>query len=545
MLDRAKRLLEGSDLVSLRRAVDTDLSPSSCVTDLFHGHGLAPSRGTVRIQTCVSPGASNTDSIAAVQDAWDTFVLPRSAQRRNPEHTKNVRPPGRLDARDNGNGQRNRDGKGPVRVAPSTERRAMSVAQLSISSATVTFPPGHVPCCMGTKGHGTKRGRVNHFAVRTPPSTAGYEQDVDCNMNPKGWQNGDGATSDTGPHMATMSEWSLPCNLGPASRSATLGREDACGSITATANRGVEGEFQTGRGGDNRSGDSKGRRTSHSTLEAGNRSFMSDAIASRASSCATINSPTRIAAIMRGMYTEMSNEHHLHPPPIGRHVQHAGSSEVPPAVVSNTAGCFRSPVSAGLSSGFTRDPGDGMCGRHIDDCNSNSDINVNINVGIDSAVNIGSALPLPLLRGTPGTGVMGDVPPSAVNGDAHSLVGSSSSVGGWKEDDYSGTIFSNPRGADDFCEQARAHCSSVPLVDPGIDGVPSALQGGGQQRTQHGMEQEEMKQCGSPGLWSMGFPTPRRDSIAGDGGDVTPRYRNRSALRGWTVGRAAPPLSNK
>lgn len=204
---------------------------------------------------------------------------------------------------------------------PSYLKQALSLAQLSISSKTVDFPAGHVPSVMGAKGHGRKRGRINHFAVKTPSAITppGREPNLVDRAPAKG--DGDSAAGSE-PHstgLGTSSGWNLPHELDPTSVETSGGNGTrrharaaaALGTSSATLN----------------------------TIHADNSisGGTTDFTVSKASSCVTINSPGRISQIVHGVYTGISDDHQLHPPPPVHHQPRGDGEVIAPLVMGAAA----------------------------------------------------------------------------------------------------------------------------------------------------------------------------------------------------------------
>lgn len=163
---------------------------------------------------------------------------------------------------------------------------------MSISSKTVPFPRGHVASVMGAKGYGKKRGRINHFAVRTPPDSPVVEDSNGGGSNEGATAHGPGpedprdAESFDG-RLAMASGWSLPRELDPTSSVTNPVERNGCGGAV------------------NREGSTSGWANCSTHTAA----------PSHASTCDTINSPSRVATIMLGVMPGMSKDHPLHPPP--------------------------------------------------------------------------------------------------------------------------------------------------------------------------------------------------------------------------------------
>eukprot|EP00903_Cladosiphon_okamuranus_P010460 g9896.t1 len=508
VIDRAKKLLENTDLASLRRAVDIDIHPPT----------------------------------TAETGGWDRFVIPISARRRISGHLVHGNLLGAPRASGGalipppcnslgvgvgvgvGRGARLRAkiavhaGAGSTRTRA---RRILSLGQLSISSKTVPFPRGHVPSVMGAKGHGKKRGRINHFAVRTPPPSSWDEDGPDTSPPP----------ADALGRQGITSGWSLSHELDPT-------------STVTDPHKHREG-----------SGSSANNCSVHT--------------ASRVSTCDTINSPSRLAAIMLGV----TGVHTALPPPYGNisdrdgsftsegfsRLETASSSDVdtdasamsdshrrPQPVLPGmgiTAGHFTKDDNSSWAGGaFRRHPvtgggaGDGMAvlegqesssggawpgGHEAHNLSGTGGCVVPASGGgVRRGVDEGDGAARPLLHRVPGSGVRDEPPPSLVvvphDGGrsrgrgptaAAAPLSNGSTMGRWKSDDDGGG------------------CSTISSATGGGGG------GGGAPRNK----------CDTPATW-------RSDDLADLGGIVSgrsdpPPTRSKSALRGWSVDRTVPACS--
>lgn len=376
VIDRAKKLLENTDLVSLRRAVDVDIHPPTTAeanVNLAAHEAAGGGKGGLLLpagnqshhhhlagHNCGDVGGGGDGCVGGVsgpttEDCWDQFVVPLSARRRISGHTAYggnlfgapratggggvvAFPPQRNGGGERGSlGVKNENFKSflPGESTRTRERRALSLSQLSISSKTVAFPRGHVPSVMGAKGHGKKRGRINHFAMPTPPSFSGEDDDDDSKAN---CLRDHGGTSTVAHGLNSItSGWSLPHELDPTSTVTSL-----VGTTT------------------------KKRETSRTANNNNNNCSIQTASASRVSTCDTINSPSRVAAIMMGV---ASGVHKALPPPcinssdgVGGPLKYSGffsprGSDISPAAYSSDVDA--SICSLGNSSGR----GVGGCAR--------------------------------------------------------------------------------------------------------------------------------------------------------------------------------------
>lgn len=652
VIDRAKKLLENSDLASLRRAVDADVNLSttneSNTTLAIHEGADSDRRRCPTPKNSLQEGAD-----AAAGDSWDRFVLPLPAQRGMVAHAGEgsslgapltsgggMMSPWRSDVSGSrGRGELagnvtakqadqaeqadhsskakgvGRGGRGswhdPARsIGGGGERQALSLAQLSISSKTVAFPPGHVPSVLGARGHGRKRGRINHFAVRTPPSTAD-RGNGNSNGNDSGGSgiSGEGKSagdpnddSDTGPsetsalQVCATSAWILPHQLDPTSAITDLG-VPPCGENASATNR-------SGKKGGG------GTAASRSSFEPPADS-PSNPMLSRASSCATINSPSRVSAIMLGMATGISKDHTLHPPPPaaapyanrcslrkGKRVPVAlahrhnggadfsfGGSSICTSVfscsdtsdehspirigfqpylqeqpsTSVTSGYYpssgqlmrvspRPPARSGEETAITAGYGGTRAGGLLRDgdllescslhalppgrCDGAGGGTGDGPGGTDDNNSNHLGLSLPLLRQTPGTGVR-DEPYQIAGGVAtEAMLGSSASVGGWKNDDDRSISTTN----DDDPSISTTTGGGESLDEPSHHGRTP----GGGEKALAGEDIGRQRQCDPP-AWSLGdaSTTIGRTAAASGFSDVT-ISRGESGLRGWTVGQAVP-----
>lgn len=361
MVDRANRLLESSHLASLRRAVETDLNPPTVPAS----NGIT--KETLHLyfpEGSHIPKKVGQGRVRAVEDEWDRIIAPLSASQKvarsggagtgaGGDKTKVVPGFGKVrvpfeatscnknlctvsgsseedegDANGRSRGgiitTRARDGTKEILTGRADQkergpelklgtncginskihsRRALSLAQVSISSKTIAFPAEHVPCVMGTKGYGKKRGRINHFAVKTPPTT------IASLDKPNGAENSDPSASNpdaldltavSTPRALTMRlGWNLPHELDPTSAVTNPDRKNRV----------------LGKGG--------GRRgTTCSTRDQFflNSSTNVPTMGSCVSSSGTINSPSRMSAIMLGVSSGITDDHNpLNPPPNTHH----------------------------------------------------------------------------------------------------------------------------------------------------------------------------------------------------------------------------------
>ena len=642
MVDRAKKLLEHSELASLRRAVDTDVNPPTTHESTTT---LATNGEVVDIgRLCPTPRNSLqevADAAAAVGDSWDRFVLPFSAQEvtagegvgsgsvlgappppasggaMNPWRTINSGSRGRGQQRGSVDAKQSPKAKGiegscwydAGEKSCSRERQALSLAQLSISSKTVAFPPGHVPSVLGTRGHGKKRGRINHFAVRTPPLTScgsvagngnGKSNRIGMVMgeNNFGQHPNDDPDANVALQVCSTSAWILPHQLDPTSAITDLG---ASCVETGVATKG-------GR----KTGGAGYRPSFVQTIECPPNSLLS-----RMSSCATINSPSRVSAIMLGMATGIAKDHTLHPPPpaaaayANRYNLRKGK-QVPGVLANNYNGeidlSFASSSLGSFSRSDTSDeylpirddlrryhqqsstsaagyppnrngknrvsphppppigPGEasanasGYGGTGAGGLLRDGDLLKNFSHAFPSRKRGGSSLSggrgggggggrgsgkdgegggggsrgsteddndhpglsLPLLRQPPRAGVR-DEPYQNSGGVATEMLGSSASVGGWKNDDDRSISTTSGGG------------ESLGLDEPSHYRRADA---GGEETLADEGEGRQQQQCDSP-PWILGEGTTGRTSAASGFSDVV-GSRGESALRGWTAGRAGP-----
>lgn len=547
MIDRAKRLLESSDLASLRRAVEVDIDSSTVVwnTGCFGPHKEAVGGRHHPLQI---PGArSSRMSDGGAEDSWDDLTMAPTTEEQISRHVLIGNAIGlpragsemKIPLRKH---QNKRGERGGVRAtvpkhvpmslakraggigasewsSTAQERPVVSLTHLSISSKTVAFPPGHVPCFMGTKGHGKKRGRINHFAVRTPPSTPGGEEDTGIAEGLYGLGCNDG--SDSGPRgthhqIAKGSGWNLPHELDPTS--ALISRMNDGGGRRTTA-----------QGGGNR------RRGMSRFTQGNSRDFSTGALGSRPPSSAATNSSGRLSAIMLGAFTGVAKDHAFHPPP-------------PAATSCSHQFCGRSREKhpLGHDSGA---PGHTSGGRRFGgvSCDDKSGVSSPLQSGLrhhhqpptvpdvlDHLVHGDSAgiLPYRTLESGNGGGDIGNdsaVPLSTLRpyhrtelrdaafpavGSGMKAIESSSSVGGWNEDDR--TISS-----------ASAVGDILVGVSPRIQTVGDRNEAGVAAAGDEGLKRQD-----SPVLWSVSSPTLRTETTPGDAGGA--RSRGKSAVRGWT-----------
>eukprot|EP00904_Undaria_pinnatifida_P008840 jgi/Undpi1/5086/HiC_scaffold_19.g08438.m1 len=579
VVDRAKKLLEHSELASLRRAVDTDVNPPTTHESTTT---LATNGEVVDIgRLCPTPRNSLqevADAAAAVGDSWDRFVLPFSAQEvtagegvgsgsvlgappppasggaMNPWRTINSGSRGRGQQRGSVDAKQSPKAKGiegscwydAGEKSRSRERQALSLAQLSISSKTVAFPPGHVPSVLGTRGHGKKRGRINHFAVRTPPLTScgsvagngnGKSNRIGMVMgeNNFGQHPNDDPDANVALQVCSTSAWILPHQLDPTSAITDLG---ASCVETGVATKG-------GR----KTGGAGYRPSFVQTIECPPNSLLS-----RMSSCATINSPSRVSAIMLGMATGIAKDHTLHPPPpaaaayANRYNLRKGK-QVPGVLANNYNGeidlSFASSSLGSFSRSDTSDEylpiRDGLRRYHQQSSTSAAGYPPNHNgknrVSPHPPPPIGPGEASANASGYGGTGAGGllrdgdllknfrvrDEPYQNSGGVATEMLGSSASVGGWKNDDDRSISTTSGGG------------ESLGLDEPSHYRRADA---GGEETLADEGEGRQQQQCDSP-PWILGEGTTGRTSAASGFSDVV-GSRGESALRGWTAGRAVP-----
>lgn len=605
VVDRAKRLLDSTDLVSLRRAVATDIHPP---TTAESNASLTAHEAAASGRYCPLPvkqhhvvgggGCGGTD--VPLEDSWDQFVVPLATRRRISGHT----PFGNLlgaprasggaaPRKVGGGGLRARHDKAGVESSRARERRALSLSQLSISSKTIPFPRGHVPSVMGDKGYGKKRGRINHFAVRTPPPSSSGDDDnnssqhdhvnsmasgIDAGENPAAAGSPDDAQ---GVHTKA-SGWSLPHELDPTSK------------VT---------DPEKHREGSNRGW--------------ANCSINTAAGASRASTCDTINSPSRIAAIMLGVIPRISSDHPLHPPPpaaavaaTGRYHPREIRRALPPPFTHSSEGTGSS-SSAGLCRGVLsrvdtasssvgmqhgtragggdiadddaawpgrgrsphRPTGSGGCcamtGAAGDDRRNVTDIHDRIfppaRIG-GTATNKnsdGGSHALPLLHRTPGMCLRDRPPPplailaeggdgsaSAAAAGAPPPLSNESMMDRWKSDDDRSSSIGI--GADCGIRPGAEDDEDTSAGDPprhraGSAGAPSGGLLGGTifvPNTGDGKIAENggsRQGCETPATWGSDDLTDFRGLVVGR--SDPPPTRSKSAIRGWSVNRAVPACS--
>lgn len=384
VVDRGKRLLETSLLASLRRAVDVDLNPSTPTT---HTHVARQDRHCS--QTGEEGGWGAKEKGRGLEDNWDRFVLPSSSRERvaggactvvddklllgsdghrlsRPREKANVDvryccgPEPHLQGVDGDSkgvsynstrrsgedlggfdrGMFDRRGCHVVKDSM-RNRRTLSLTQLSISSKTVAFPAGHVPSMMGAKGHGKKRGRINHFAVKTPPPVTHPDSNttLDPDQKPTTTTSSnhnyyDPVESTTvGPAtprgIGVTSGWNLLRDLDPTSEITSFagGRQEDSGRARALGIK--HGGIDAGGGSLYGGVRAEGRwQASCSTLHPVFPCSLTNTrittssdglLTSRASGCTTIDFPGRVSALV----SRLANDHGpLHPPPPFQDGQH-------------------------------------------------------------------------------------------------------------------------------------------------------------------------------------------------------------------------------
>ncbi len=588
MVDRAKKLLENTDLVSLRRAADTDIHPqttSGTTTNLaVHKHAVQ----------------------GRMEDGWDHFVVSSSTRQGNSDRNgfgnlleapygEPAAPPhpkvgeglgrgGKLRTINSTVGCAGLYGGGSTRIR---ERKALSVAHLSISSKTVHFPRGHVPSVMGERGYGKKRGRINHFAVRTPPpSSSGDDGESTSGGSEGSTASGAdlfntcraGPSFDPGGRLGTTSGWSLPRDLDPTS------------ALTSP------------------------RKTREETANSNNYSIRT--AASRVSTCDTINSPSRVAAIMLGVV----GVHTALPPPFrdefdgdsstssgfssrldaapASDVDVDGPSYPPPRRLQPETG---TPGKRSVNNGDLAWPGDAFSqdlatkssGGHGGGGKKETGSAFSSSAGAEEydrmKISRACALPdgagtgvqgmdknggggcsshgssrattghtLPLLHRPPGSGVRDKPTPSLVvvaGVDCHPAavpappLSNESTMGRWKSDDdgSTSTISTTTGGGED---RATESIPQAPRGSPrgyrpdelvlgGTTFADVSEAGGG----------EPPSRPGAGGSKERETPATRESDDLVDLGGIAsgrsdpPPTRSKSALRGWSVGRSAPACS--
>lgn len=542
---------------------------------------------------------------APVKDGWDRFTLPASTRRRISGLTERINSEGESDGSSGyqkknpprqmlrgGRGQGGLDAKGMEEDRPKVstkgggagvveltrtreQRRALSLAQLSISSDTIAFPPSHVPSMMGDKGHGVKRGRINHFAIRSPMSSRGRNKSssgATGDAPSLGLDPGDGPASRSSNSqqvgIGTTSGWHLPHELDPTAATTSL-------------------ESNPGNVGARWGSISKISGASRSTLDHFQDPLSENRDAPGGSSPATVGSPSRISVIMLGVFEGMSKDHPLHPPPP------AASSSVAAANIrlgfDRAQPARTDDISTTAAAGRT--PGGFPFGGAL--CDSTSDISASSHAGgggyrqheppidqsgvvvaagglelqasgtsqrrsgggglVGVSVNApsSSATKTPLREGSKGFAKTGDDAAAAAaapghpgvvardNGKNNSCGGggrpfpllsrmpgagvredeSFPSVGGWDADGTSSISTTDTRST-----------FRTPVARP--HGEANRC---GNEDECAGGEGRQRCQVVSPGVWSLGERTPRERINSGG----LPRSSSNS-LRGWTAGRTAP-----
>eukprot|EP00752_Nemacystus_decipiens_P006347 g5721.t1 len=621
VIDRAKKLLENTDLASLRRAVEADIHPPTPAvtnTNLYaHEHAA---------------GGSPAGPVG-----WDRFVVPISARRRISGHTAQgdllgaprasggslVLPPcnstvgggfggggggrgGNPRAKNANNAYAGCCGASGAGSTRTRARRVLSLGHLSISSKTVPFPRGHVPSVMGAKGHGKKRGRINHFAVRTPGGSWGdgeFDTGVGGRYVGDGVDLFDGTPSNADSRSsadavqggrALASGWSLPHELDPTYHSTT----DPDKAVTTR-------ERENGGGSGSASGSASANNCSAHT-------------ASRVSTCDTINSPGRVATIMLGV----TGVHTALPPPYTNNASEGDGDG------SSTSGEF-SCLDAASSSDINTDgssfadprrrpqpllPGmtaSGATGGHFAESDGTTSWVGDVfqphlgggggggmaafeGAGFSSSPSAvwagghevltfpgvdGTPTGRPLLHRAPGSGVRDEPPLSLVivpgdggghrgggggGGDAVPVpLSNASSVGRWKSDDDGASTTSSTaggggvdgvvRGRDGAEMPAGNNNNTNPqpsllgfaLVDrhqDGPDGRRAAFPAGTGEGPPATGSVAGRKECDTPATWGSDDAANLRGMMVSGRSDPPPT-RSKSALRGWSVGRTAPACS--
>lgn len=432
-----------------------------------------------------------------------------------------------------------------------------------------------MPSVMGAKGHGEKRGRINHFAVRTPPPIHWGEDDSETGGGGGGGRRRyvrDGTDSFEGPdaslpsadaqgsRQGLTSGWSLPHELDPTS------------SVT---------------------GGSSG----------GGANNWSIRTASRVSTCDTINSPSRVAAIMLGV----TGVHTALPPPHintsdggdsstsgGFSSLETASPSSPPDVDADGPSAADShrrpqPTLPGTGGGapedtswvgnvFQHNPGvvggggSGVAALEADFSSIDGGCVFPSTAGDGGrgGVTEGSGTARPLLQRAPGSGVRDEPPPSLVvvpadggnhsgghGGAAAAPLSNGSTVGRWRSDDDGGcsTVSSTAGGWDggNRAKDGSAETSSAGKnnQEPSPTGFalvgrrPDDPDGRGAFAAETGEAPPRggacRKECDTPATWGS-------DDLAGlagivSGGSDPPPTRSKSALRGWSVERTVPACS--
>lgn len=606
VIDRAKKLLENTDLASLRRAVETDMHPPTAAganTNLAVQEQAIGGRHFPL--SCHDGGGHNgtRSGLGGLTEAhrWDRFVLPISARRRISSHTARgnllgapwtsaLIPPPR-DSLDAGGGRGAKlrakyidAGRAPGAGSTRTRaRRVLSLGHLSISSKTVLFPRGHVPSVMGAKGHGKKRGRINHFAVRTPPPSSSRGGSDDGTGGGRERYAGDGVGLSDGPLASSQSGdargrralaasgcWSLPHELDPTSTVTSPGK--------------------TGEG----SG-------------AANNYSVHTTAASRVSTCDTINSPGRVAAIMLGV----TGTHTALPPPRSSNSDGDGSStsggisrldsasfpdiDFDDSSLADSQRGRSQPVLLGTNvpgRNFVNDDigragralrhhptGGGSGGKVVSGAGAAGHESNNLS-GVDGCVfpptgcsaaegggTSGNAPPL--LRRALGSGVRDQPPPSlvVVPGDGGSRGGggvgaravlaaplsNGSTLGRWRSDDDGTSSISSVGGggsvggvgAEDGAETPLGKKPEQSPVGFTSAGPPDEQGGTAFFATKTGEEPPRRealpRECDTPAIWVSDDPAGVRGIVSGE--SEPPSTRSKSALRGWSVDRPAPACS--
>lgn len=296
VVDRAKRLLEHwGNVCSLRKDDDVDLGTSTTVIsspsekkvgESKEGGGMKEEKWVNFAESARRPKQetkTKEENTAGATPAPSCDDLPRSrlttlgfeedTLHRKPVREQGVLPDGLENRRNN--------------------RETLSLAQLDISSKTVDFPANHMPSVMGTKGHGRKRGRINHFAAGLLPKEISSSKGDPSENHAAGSSPGSGCPTHK---PGNISRCNLPPALDPISADEGL----PYNGIVESRNSARQTERKS---------------VATSAALAVSRDGANDVTASRTSSCGTINSPGRITAIVRRACTDLSTDHALQPPP--------------------------------------------------------------------------------------------------------------------------------------------------------------------------------------------------------------------------------------
>lgn len=301
VLDRAKRLLDSSEWASLRRTTGASGNPPR-VTPRFTleralGASCNVSGDQNAVRDCASIAPQPGSGRASQGDDGERHVLGGASRSRSGTALG-------LEARCSLESQERKRATGNTSDIPvkgslrrrALGRRTLSLAKLSISSKTVEFPPGHVPSVLGTRGHGYKRGRINHFAERTPRGDSSEARGLGA------FPEYDRAMPSARPQSATpATRTTSNAQDDPRSRdSATEFPSAVSGHGSVAEIRGVHQGCVQERNdkipGSCEGGDSQG------------------ALTSGASSNVTIDSLTQMKAVMEKVRTGLSQDHALCPP---------------------------------------------------------------------------------------------------------------------------------------------------------------------------------------------------------------------------------------